>query len=61
MQETYVTRNSLDDVKKHKLSELVNPRFPENTFWSGVILNSVNTAINKATLEPLLEGKAISN
>ena len=62
MHETYMAHNTLDDVKAlQKLVELVKSKFPENIFGPGVILNSVNAASLKTTLEPLLQGKVISN
>ena len=62
MHETYMAHNALDYVKAlQKLAGFVKSKFPENTFGPGVILNSVNAASHKATLEPLLQGNVISN
>ena len=61
LNETYAAHNSLDDVKAlQKLSQLVLSKFPSYIFHSSVIINSVNAAINKLTLQPLLAGKVIS-
>ena len=55
MHETYMAHNALDDVKVlQKLAELVKSKFPEKTFGPGVILNSINAASHKTSLEPFL-------
>ena len=60
--ETYMADNALGDVNTlQKLAELVKSKFPENTFGPGVVLNSVNAARNKTTLEPSVQGRVISN
>ena len=59
MYETYMAHNALNDVKAlQKLAEDVKSKFPEDIFGQGVILNSVNAAIHKTTLEPILQGKS---
>ena len=61
LNETYAAHNSLDDVKSlQKLSQLVTLKFPSYIFHSSVIINSVNAATNKLTLQPLLTRKVVS-
>ena len=57
-----MAHNALYDVKAlPKLAELVKSKSSENTFGPGVILNPVNAASHKTTLEPFLQSNIISN